>query len=193
MINKRKQQLLFIFGGLIFIIYAIYASNKTDSVNINNPEYTICELVPEKEGYTIVMFDAKFEYYVSDKKYNIEKTPLKYKYNVIGEKFVLRYDKDNPEEAEIVSYKPLFLKEEKTNYVKGNILRLYNKFNLIGSSKYAIDCEYIINGTTFIKSQDLPPNYKDIYPQLKEGDKYIVEYWLQNPKRAIIHLDKPAI
>ena len=40
--------------------------------------------------------------------------------------------------------------------------------------------------------QWLPPNYIKVYPNLKIGQLFEVEYWLDNPERAIIHLDNPV-
>lgn len=34
--------------------------------------------------------------------------------------------------------------------------------------------------------------YKEKYPDLKEGNSYEVEYWQENPERAIMHLNKPV-
>lgn len=188
----KKSQLLFLIGLIILIIVIVYLSIKQAEVNINQPEYTVCEIVPKEEGDKRVWFDAKFQYFVAGEKYSFLKTPNEDKFNVIGEKYVLEYDAENPEEHRVISYKPLFLKEEKTSFVKGNIRRVFKfkKFTRNGSI-YAITFEYTVNERTYKKTQDLPPNYKELYPALKKGNQYKVEYWIKNPERSIIHLNQP--
>ena len=61
---------------------------------------------------------------------------------------------------------------------------LFNSHNVITFTCY-------IQGNKFNRLQVLPPNYKEQYPLLKEGQWYEVECWVENAQRAIIHLDKP--
>jgi hypothetical protein len=106
-----------------------------------------------------------------------------------GEKSSLKYNKINPTEVEILYWKPIFLKEESTIIFSGCIKKIY--WFHWKESKYAVRYTYNINGVNIRREQVLPPNYKELYPNLKEGQSYQVECWAENPQRAIIHLDKP--
>ncbi len=109
---------------------------------------------------------------------------------VNGEKYVIRYNIDNPQDVEIEYWNPVFEKDEKTIILKGKIIKVgYVNFF---SSKAFVNFDVYVNGRTFNRTQTLPKNVKKIYPNLKKGQYYKVECEEGNLRRCIIHLDKPV-
>jgi hypothetical protein len=174
-----------------FLIISIYLSFNL--YKVKTPEYTICELVPSKEGEDEVLFDAKFEYFVSSKKYSFKENRDDFQFNVIGEKFILKYDKNKPKLHEIISYKPLFLEDEKTAFTKGVIEKVHiKKISLYkNKSKYCIVYSYSISNYKYRKAQDIEPGLcnKKYLDSLKNNNiECEVQYWIENPRRAIINI-----
>jgi hypothetical protein len=137
--------------------------------------------------------EAVFQYFVDDKEYEATERSAAYFANVIGEKFEIKYDKNKPSNSFVVSCKPVFLENEYSFIVNGEITRLYSSSwgGGVKPSSYSIEFEFFIGDEKIIKAQRLPPDYQTQFPNLMEGQFYEVEYWLENPQRAIIHLDKP--
>ncbi len=102
------------------------------------------------------------------------------------EKYPLYYDSLNPENIKAEVWNPIFLPNEETVLVNGKIIRLF----WAGIGKYAISFSYYIGTEKIKRSQELPKDFKQIYPNLKEGQYYEVEAWVDDANRAVIHLDK---
>jgi hypothetical protein len=132
--------------------------------------------------------NSYIHYIVSGKEYKYSCATMYGSINE-GEKCFLRYNINNPNEVEIMYWKPIFLSDEYTTKANGQIDKIY--WFHWNSPKYAIRYTYIIDGVSVTREQVLPPNYKEQYPLLKEGQWYEVECWVENAQRAIIHLDKP--
>jgi hypothetical protein len=104
----------------------------------------------------------------------------------IGEKFIVEYEEKNPKKNRARLDNPVFLKNEKTSITIG-IVTNYNP-------NYFREISFIY----FVDGEKYEQNYEPIeeseikYPDLKEGKKYKVKYWDENPKRSIILLDKPT-
>lgn len=116
---------------------------------------------------------------------------------VIGEIFPMIYNPESPDEFFAFSWKPLFLEKEITEFAIGEISRepFQSTFFSKEPEKYStigIEFMFEADGRTYRKTQDLPPMFKTTYPRrIKKGDKFEVRYWVDNPQRAVIHLDKP--
>ena len=133
----------------------------------------------------------KYEYYVGNKKYQgLSVEYLSWAPN--GEKYLLIYDSLYPEDQKnvhLITDYPVFLPEEVTNYTVGKITDI-----LITKRKHLVtfDYEYTLLGKTYQRIQFLEGSNPLInYPQLSNGAEFLVEYWVENPQRAIIYIDKP--
>lgn len=106
-------------------------------------------------------------------------------YRIIGDKFKILYNPTNPKEFQVIEWEPVFTEDEETIQVIGEITTMGS---IWGRS---IEFTYKVNGQEYERWQYLPPDYEKRYPNLKEGNKYMVRAWAENPQRAIIYLDKP--
>jgi hypothetical protein len=187
--SKRKQILIIVFCSL-FLMFGIYAN--LFYYQVKTPAYTICEIVSEKEDQEDnMLFYATFEYYVDGRRYRFKEDRLKYQYNVIGEKYVIKYDINNPKKKKIISYKPIFLEDEKTVLTKGTIKDIYYTRRSLfkKQSTYGVCFEYNIGEEIFKKRQAIEPGkYEKKYLDSLRSNKVMcdIEYWIDNPKRAII-------
>lgn len=170
-----------ILGSVIaVIIWAIVYSFSEPSINSAVESFTEIKEFKSKGGSGR---NSVFEYYVNGKVYNF----WGYYNNtlVIGDKFVLVYDSEKPNESKVIVDRPIFLDSEKTIKSTGKITRIKSY------SKKAVYFEYIAGEGLYTRIQCLPDNYSTLYPTLLEGKEYKIEYWQDNPQRAIIHLDTP--
>ena len=120
-------------------------------------------------------------YVVDDKKFSVS---IEESY-VYGEKFQLEYNQDNPSESKIYRDLPVFQKDESTNYTIGRLISYDSWFFRDMVYKFWIENRF------YGKCQYQENDSSSRYPNVKEGQLFVVEYWLENPKRSIIHLDKP--
>ena len=116
---------------------------------------------------------------------------------VIGEVFPSTYNPKNPEEFFVVSWKPIFLEGEISMTAIGEVIREPSSLGISDNeskeySTHYLEFAFMRNGAMYRKFQHLPPMYiqKDSGTIVK-GRKFEVEYWVENPQRAIIYLDKP--
>jgi|GEM_PF-7051348 len=133
-----------------------------------------------------------FEYEVNGVLYRFHSN----KYGFVpGEKFMLQYDELDPgnnEESsnmELLYSQPVFLTGERTAYTWGELLRT-GEYNNVLSYTYRIDgVDKDYHRTLYLPDGDIVKNH----PQLLEpGAKFVVEYWLDNPKRSILYIDMPV-
>lgn len=108
-----------------------------------------------------------------------------------GEKYELKYNPNNPLEIEICYSCPIFLEDENTKIIVGEVKQV----EWVGGKiyKHLFLYSYTIGGVKKVKEQGLPINFREIYPELEEGQRYYVEFWLDDPDRAVMHLNKPAL
>src|SRR5690606_3765452 len=104
----------------------------------------------------------------------------------IGDKFRIKYDPNNPEDYTIYTHKPVFstadtVFDQKILITTGELERVY-------SHRPVVLFSYEVQGEKYERNQDLPPNFRDTFPDLKEGNTYRVVYLSEEPKRAIILL-----
>ena len=124
-------------------------------------------------------------YYVGNKRYDYH-GPNK-AYAPKGEKYLLKYDTLYPggdfEHVELKTEHPIFLPGENTKYTVGTLKKVHKGF-------FSLDYVYTILGKEYSTSQSLADPAKK-YPQLVTGAEFLVEYWVNNPERAILYMDKP--
>lgn len=110
-----------------------------------------------------------------------------YNYTLIrGDKFAVKYEEGNPKNGTVLLDRPIFLENEQTTETVGVIVRLILFFNR------ELYFEYAVNGAIYTRIQKIPKDHKSLYPNLSVGQKFKVEYWNENPRRAIINLDTPV-
>lgn len=178
--------LLVVVGGVIWIFI------NDSPPEIVNPKYTVGTITSLKQAQKSAGLDAVVTFVIDGKKYENRIGSVKYKANVIGEKYKVVYEEKDPSKNIVLTYEPVFAESESINKSKGIVKRIY-RFSW-SNNKYipnhGIEFEYEVNGKKFTKAQSLPKDFQEQYPGLKEGGIYEVEYWNQNPERAIIRLDK---
>lgn len=103
----------------------------------------------------------------------------------LGEKFIIEYEEKKPDVNKARLDKPVFLNNETTGLTTGII----SSYNPIFFRK--ISFIYFVDGIKYEQSYKPIKDSEIKYPNLKEGKKYKVRYWEQNPQRSIILLDKP--
>ncbi|MFC2138796.1 hypothetical protein ACFLTE_11530 [Bacteroidota bacterium] len=103
---------------------------------------------------------------------------------VIGDKYIIKYEINNPDKCKVLIYQPIFEKNENTNVTTGEVKRISTFLDRI------IEFEYNVDGIRYKRWQKLPPNHKELYPGLAKGQKYQIQYLNTLPERAIIKLDK---
>ena len=128
-----------------------------------------------------------FEYYVGNKKYQ-DPGETSMPWAPKGEKYLFRYDKLHPENQEctyLITEHPVFLPEEMTAYTYGTLEK-------ISRSHESFDFKYTILEKKYERVQNLAfGDPVKNHPQLVNGAEFLVEYWVQNPQRAILYMDKP--
>jgi hypothetical protein len=127
-----------------------------------------------------------FEYYVGNIKHQgISTEDLTWA--PYGEKYLMIYDSLYPENQKyvhLITDCPVFLLGEVTNYTVGKILGdMYIRKDFV-----TYEFEYTILGKTYQRIQFL--DGRD-HPELTNGSEFMVEYWVENPQRAILYTDKP--
>ncbi len=109
--------------------------------------------------------------------------------SVLGEKYTMRYKLSDPEDIEIDYWHPVFLEGEKTHKFKAVIEKVHKKS--IWDPTPFVTFSFDVRGTHFRRLVYLPKNYEDLYPDLKSGQYYDVECWVEDINRIVLHLDKP--
>lgn len=178
---KWYMSTILILGSMVaIIVWAIIYSFSEPAINDPNETYAVVKEFKSQAGSGRI---AVYEYVVEGKVYDY----WGYYNNtlVIGDKFIIRYDNKRPKKSKVLLERPIFLNNEKTITTNGKITRI-KKY-----SKKAVYFEYIANGKLYTRIQCLPNDYKNLYPSLVEGKEYQIDYWVDNPQRAIIYLDKP--
>jgi hypothetical protein len=168
--------LIFLFSIVVFFI---------QHYNAKIPRENIKEAIGTVTGYQVggtSMRPAELAFSVKGKKYIIY---ISSNYDV-GEKFVVEYEKNEPKINKARIDKPVFLTNEKTSITVG-IVENYNP-NYFREISFI----YFVNGNKYKQSYEPIKNSKLKYPNLREGNKYKVKYWNENPKRSIILLDEPT-
>jgi hypothetical protein len=119
---------------------------------------------------------------------------------VKGEKYRIKANPQKPKEFEVLIWAPIFTSDEETARTIGIVTKIYQpSITLWGlledtiSSAYSIRFKYCPDkwNNAIVRSQDMVPNFRKTYPNVKEGQQYVLEYLKNDPRRALIHMDKP--
>jgi hypothetical protein len=109
---------------------------------------------------------------------------------VLGEKYTMRYNVNNPEETEIDYWHPIFVSGEKTYPFAATIKKVHKK-SVWDPTPFVV-YTFDIKGMHLQRYVYLPPNYQELYPDLQEGKRYEVECLAKDAaNRVVLHLDKP--
>lgn len=171
------------FGILVFLLAACSSTHALKD-RVTNRAYTVATLNkryvthPDKKG----MY-CSFNYIVNDSTYvYFVKNPSRYW--VVGEKYQLKYDIENPGNAYLSLYTPVFLPNEKTQKTVGTIKSLFGE-----------NCLFSYSGPTgsIERIQLVNKSVLDRISQIREGTQFEVEYDPTNPERAIIYFDRPVV
>jgi len=188
--NSTKDKILtglLLVAALWFMVW-VYINDSPPK--INNPGFAIGTLIPKWSDLSLVLFK------VNEKKYKAYLNRAAHFGNILGEKFLVVYEKEDPNKNIVLEHAPVFLKHEKYQESIGAVIRIFNPvFNNsknIFKTNYYIDFKYQVNGKIYKRTQGLPNNYEKKYGKIEAGQKYIVRYWIKNPNRAIIYLDQPV-
>ena len=100
---------------------------------------------------------------------------------MIGEKYYVDYERDNPEVNEVLRNNPIFLNSELTGTTVGKIAIVRESFFPL------ITYEYKVVDKNYRRSYPFPNFIKE---KIEVGQKYEVTYWIKNPQRSRIELDK---
>ena len=126
-------------------------------------------------------------YYVGNKRYDYTGPDMAFAPK--GEKYLLKYDTLYPngdkEHCRLITEHPVFLPGENTNYTVGTIVKSHKSYR-------SFDYRYTVLGKKYFTSQFLAEDDPARnHPQLVNGAEFLVEYWVNNPERAILYIDKP--
>lgn len=163
---------------LIVFFSACYSRNNLLPSRQKNTVATLIKLdVFEPHGGS---YD-EFEYFVNGKSYKyIRARTIGF---VLGEKFQLVYDSLFPNKlCSLLLYKPVFLKEEKTNLTIGRVSYVKKNYPLI-------EYDYQVNNQKYHRIQHLEKEAK-FYPQISKNALYVVEYLIDNSQRSVIYFDE---
>jgi hypothetical protein len=108
---------------------------------------------------------------------------------VNDEKYIMRYNANNPEEIEIDYWHPVFIEGEQTYPFKAIIVKVHKK-SILDPTPFVVFA-FEVKGIHLKKSVYLPLNYEQLYPNLQAGQHYEVECWAKDANRVVLHLDKP--
>lgn len=143
--------------------------------------------------------DCHFSYTFHNTKFNETSLNSRSVLNIcVGEKYVLKVNPDHPECYFPILSRPLFAKNENTTITFGEIYRIVNLrpvffFRHLNpfDFRYEILFRYKVNGEDIERGQAIPLGFDQSTSSLKPGDAFEIEYLPENPRRAILHLNKP--
>ena len=126
-----------------------------------------------------------YQYYVGNKRYDYHGPD--YPNVPKGEKYLLTYDTLYPngegEHCYLLTEHPVFLPGEVTRYTVGTLVK--------APKNYAtFDYIYTVSGKKHYRTQDMDDPVKN-HPEMVKEAEFFVEYWVKNPERAILYIDKP--
>jgi hypothetical protein len=163
-------------------IWSVY-NKKTKIMNPMNGVVTLVEISPMKSG-----FSATYEYLCGNQvMYCNGATPM---YFVIGDKYWAYIDSLDCSSIKIDYARPLFTTDELTQEVIGEIFNVTN-VPLLGW-EYVKFKYKTIDGTEFKRLQSVNKEYLDKNKNSIKKSKFKVKYWIKNPQRSVIYLDKPV-
>src|SRR5690625_1071704 len=186
--NMKMGFRIIVFGILVSALSscAIGDNKNVDDSNWKETYATLYRYSTVSRASVNMVF-----YWVDGKKYEVN-GHFNPNGKTIGDKYLIKYNPDNPEQIKEYTWNVGFLTTEKTEETVGVIGSIDSKYIDFGRTKVIwIGFTYVVNGEKHKRTQHLQPDYKEKYPNLSEGQKYKVLYWDKNPQRAVLYLDKP--
>ncbi len=184
----KKTFLTFLFNLIIYglplylvisisIYYYQYYLNNTPKINIGRTVGCVKGRTTGRGPHSdIVEFTYKGKMYKVETSLDCED----------GEKFIVEFEKGNPKINRVNQDEPVFLEDESVAYSVGYVIRL--NFHFMKTITFI----YYVNGIKYEQSYEPSEDLKTKYPLFKEGKKFIVKYWIDNPKRSIILPNRPT-
>ena len=209
--KKMLWLITLLFFLFCIILFFIHFSNFMDSFTTKDyiPDRSWVEIPGSFSKYSHVPkgTECAFDYVYNGRKYDRISSggyDIDKYYAKIGDKFMLKINPKSPEKYLPIRWKPLFLPKEKTSLVPGIILNIKrsekSSFFLFRNyfhkqfdspfSKYRIGFSYEVSSISYEKGQYLSPYLDSLNEKIKIRQKFEVEYLIDNPQRAIIHIDK---
>ncbi len=100
---------------------------------------------------------------------------------ICGDKYEALYDSSNCRHVKILFYRPVFSDTEIVGVTTGEIYQVGPPFIF----KPFVKFKYSVGERMYERFQNL-----EKYPEVKKGAKFPVKYWVENPKRSIIYIEK---
>ncbi len=167
--------------NIIYLFLICFFCSCSDEVvkNISNYKETF--------GYVKGVTGNKYIYYKVGENFLKARFDRSYYGEIEEEKYMVKYDTLNNTNVEICYFSPVFLEFEKTGYCKGKVIKTFNYKWPFGKA-YCVRYEYILGGVIFEREQEIPNNFEK-YPKLEKEQIVPVEYWIDNPQRAILRYE----
>ena len=182
--------------AVLVVLYIVVVLVTKCSTSI----YKKSSLWPEVEGVLTRQSMGKsshtdFEYFYNGKKYNGPSSGgdaiTAYK-TVLGEVYILRVNPQKPEQYTIQSWRVGFKAGEKVDSVIGKI-KLVGEWHPFGKTLREMEFEYNAYGTIYTRKQKISPYDTVDFPKLENGQCYPVVFWQENPQRAVMYFNRPAV
>ncbi|HLP19835.1 MAG TPA: hypothetical protein VK174_06015 [Chitinophagales bacterium] len=176
--KEKAKNVLYFLGILLIGFSAIYCLSNISLWVDNRQIKKIEENLAITAGEIIKVGNMKgnyaiAEYYVNNKRYVREDEPPS-RYIFPGERYEIIYDSLNPVDSRIDYAKPLFVENQQTFFVYGEV----DKFT---RSNNVCFFKYRVNNKQYQRCQKLPES-----KFVKEGSSYKIEYLVSNPNIAIL-------
>ena len=127
---------------------------------------------------------GEYIYYVGN--HRIKKDGNFINTQVIGDKYEAYYDSEDSTIIEIIYSQPIFLDKESTFLTEAEIISTPSWY-----APNRLKFAYTVNGKEYIRFQYISEVFESKYPNIKEGQKYLIKYCMKNPQRSIMNFDKP--
>lgn len=171
-----------------FAITDIFFDSENINVDDSNWKETYATLY--RYGYGRGAVSMVF-YWVDGKRYEVNGS-FNANGKVIGDKYLIKYNTDNPKQIKEYTWNVGFLTTENTEETVGIVEGIWSMNILFNRDEdMGITFFYTVNGKKYERTQRLQPDYKEKFPNLSKEQKYKVLYWDKNPQRAVLYLDKP--
>ena len=175
---KAYFLMIAIFSGAALLMYK--AISESIPKEIENKNYAVGEIVDfatGKRGGSIFSFE------VEGKFYNSESGKVVGRLNKIGEKYIIEYDSLNPATSKVLGYYPVFLQNEITEKIKGEVTGV-SLFGQRGVKE--IRYKYLAKGKTYKRSQLIEKERIELVGEIREGFQLDIEYSVRQPFRSLI-------
>lgn len=165
--------------GILCGIFELFVYTMRSN-EIKNPQRTVATLTSfTMSGGKGIMYGL-YKYTVKGKEIQTEgyyNTTL-----VPGDKFLIAYEREEPQKAKIIAYEPVFLANETVSFTEGIIKEIGR------ISGHFVVYEYTVENITYRKVQEAPPEFD--LGKLKEGNKFKVIYSNDLPNRSKISFEE---